>query len=79
MERKTAMDINTAQVYVNLCSSALAKGFLSSLDDFRVESLKEIAINRHCGNGYYSWDGMFDDLTALTGSEDLAAEILNNI
>ena len=40
--------------------------------------LKQIAEDRHCGNGYYSWDGMLDDLTDLVGDSELASEILNN-
>lgn len=39
--------------------------------------LKEIAESRHCGNGYFSWDGMLDDLTELLNNYDLASEILN--
>jgi hypothetical protein len=72
------MDIQAAQMFVNLCSSALRHGFLTDHNDSRVADLQKIALERHCGNGYFSWDGMLDDLTDLTGSEDLASEILNN-
>lgn len=72
------MNIHEAQMYVNLCSSALAHGFLTGHSDSRVADLQKIAIERHCGNGYYSWDGMLDDLAMLTGSEEIASEILNN-
>jgi hypothetical protein len=39
--------------------------------------MKQIAEERHCGNGYFSWDGMLDDLTELLNDYDLASEILN--
>lgn len=39
--------------------------------------IKPIVINRHCGNGYYSWDGLLDDLEDIVGY-DRASEILNN-
>jgi hypothetical protein len=72
------MNIHEAQLYVNLCSSALRHGFLKDHSDSRVVDLQKIVIERHCGNGYFSIDGILDDLTDLTGSEDLASEILNN-
>jgi hypothetical protein len=40
--------------------------------------LAQIAQNRHCGNGFYSWDGMHDDLTELFGEPDIATEILSH-
>jgi len=36
-----------------------------------------MSIERHCGNGYWSFDGLLDDLTELTGDEELASTILN--
>jgi hypothetical protein len=36
-----------------------------------------MSIKNHCGNGYWSFDGLLDDLTELTGDEDLAYTILN--
>jgi hypothetical protein len=77
MMKGTKMNIQVAQMYVNLCASALALGVLSGLDDSRAQTLKEIATNRHCGDGYFSWDGMLDDLTELVGDVDLASDILN--
>ena len=41
------------------------------------DGLWNIAEDRHCGKGYFSWDGMLDDLSELVGSEDLASKILN--
>jgi hypothetical protein len=78
MMKGTDMNIHEAQMYVNLCSSALAHGFLKDHQDSRVADLQKIAIERHCGNGYFSFDGILDDLADLTGSEDLASDILNN-
>jgi hypothetical protein len=37
-----------------------------------------IVQKNHCGNGYFSWDGIFDDLTDMIGDEDLAREVLRN-
>ena len=63
------------EMYVRLYDSALnyADGMSAELND----RLWNIAEERHCGNGYFSWDGMLDDLAELTGSEDVASEILN--
>ena len=63
------------EMYVRLYAAALAHadGISASLND----RLWDIAEERHCGNGYFSWDGMLDDLTELVGSEDVASEILN--
>lgn len=43
-----------------------------------LDAFERITNTRHCGNGYWSWDGMLDDLTELVGNEDIASEILNN-
>jgi hypothetical protein len=77
MMKGTKMNIQVAQMYVNLCSSALAHGFLTDLQDSRAADLQKIAFERHCGDGYFSWDGMLDDLTELVGDVDLASDILN--
>jgi hypothetical protein len=63
-------------MYVSLmrASQPYADGF----SEPTLDALERIANNRHCGNGYWSWDGMLDDLTDLTGSEDIASTILNN-
>jgi len=37
-----------------------------------------IVEKNHCGNGYFSWDGILDDLAELIGSESRASEILGN-
>ena len=60
--------------------SRLFNSALQYTDGFNAEMmdrLKQIATDRHCGNGYYSWDGMLDDLAEMFGSEDIASEILN--
>jgi hypothetical protein len=69
------MNIDYAyEMYQRLLDSTLAhRDFTSSLS-FR---LKQIAEERHCGNGYFSFDGILDDLTDLLDDEDLASEILN--
>lgn len=36
-----------------------------------------IVEKNHCGNGYFSWDGILDDLAELVG-ESRASEILGN-
>ena len=64
------------EMYVRLFASALAHA--DDVNGWTAEKLEEIANNRHCGNGYFSFDGILDDLTELTGSEDIAAAILNN-
>ena len=63
-------------MYVSLCTASY--GYADGFNEPTLEALQRIANNRHCGNGYFSWDGMLDDLTMLTGSEDVASEILNN-
>jgi hypothetical protein len=69
-------NIHVAQMYVSLVNAA--RDYVDRFNEPTLDALQRIAINRHCGNGYYSWDGMLDDLTMLTGSEDVASEILNN-
>jgi hypothetical protein len=67
--------------YVEAMYRSLAIAAQPHADEFNestLEALQKIATERHCGNGYWSWDGMLDDLTDLTGSEDIASEILNN-
>ena len=66
--------------YVEAMYRSLRDASYDHVDKFNeptLDALQRIANNRHCGNGYYSWDGMLDDLTMLTGSEEVAAEILN--
>jgi hypothetical protein len=69
-------NIHVAQMYVSLARAAC--DHVDKFNEPTLDALQRIAINRHCGNGYYSWDGMLDDLTMLTGSEEIASEILNN-
>lgn len=67
--------------YVEAMYRSLVKASYNYADGFNeptLQALERIANNRHCGNGYWSWDGMLDDLAMLTGSEDIASEILNN-
>ena len=81
------MSLNTPsdyvyEMYVRLYDSTL--NYITDMSDkFTYMSAKlndglwNIAEDRHCGKGYFSWDGMLDDLTELVGSEDLASKILN--
>ena len=36
-----------------------------------------IVDKNHCGDGYFSWDGILDDLADIVG-QDRASEILGN-
>ena len=45
--------------------------------DLNAVIVYNIAEKRHCGNGYFSWDGILDDLEVILGY-DLASEILSN-
>jgi hypothetical protein len=73
----TERDANFVQdMFVSLCTASY--GYADGFNEPILEALQKIAKDRHCGNGYWSWDGMLDDLTDLTGSEEIASEILNN-
>ncbi len=63
------------EMYRRLLASALERVEFTANTSYR---LKRIADSHHCGNGYFSFDGILDDLTDLFGSEDLASDILNN-
>jgi len=68
--------------YVDVMYHRLAIAAQPHADEFNdstLEALQKIASERHCGNDYWSFDGILDDLTDLTGSEELASEILNSI
>jgi len=45
--------------------------------DLNVFVVYPIVEKRHCGNGYFSIDGILDDLEAIIGYEK-ASEILSN-
>ena len=62
------------EMYRRLLASALEHVEFTANTSYR---LKQIAQEHHCGNGYFSFDGILDDLTALLGNEDLASDILN--
>lgn len=61
------------EMYRSLLSSALSRVDFTADTSYR---LKQIAEKRHCGDGYFSYDGMLDDLTDLFGNEDLASDII---
>ena len=62
-------------MFVNLV--AAAKCHADGLNSDAIEAIQQMSIKNHAGNGYWSFDGLLDDLTALVGDEDLAAVILN--
>jgi hypothetical protein len=63
-------------MYISLMKAS--QNYADGFSEITLQALERIANTRHCGNGYWSWDGMLDDLTDLTGSEDIASETLNN-
>jgi len=69
------MNIYVAQMFVNLV--AAAKRHADGLNSDAIEAIQQMSIKNHVGNGYWSFDGLLDDLTELTGDEDLASTILN--
>lgn len=73
------MQMNEFQYNMYLALVRASQPYADGFSEPTLVALERIAFNRHCGNGYWSWDGMLDDLTMLTGNEDTAAEILNNI
>ena len=54
--------------------SILSQDTAHDLDAVVVASIVE---KNHCGNGYFSWDGILDDLAVIIG-ESRASEILGN-
>lgn len=71
------MNIYEAQMYVDLV--AAVRNHIDGFNNETLEALENIAKTRHCGNGFWSIDGLLDDLTDLTGNYDVASDILNNI
>lgn len=66
--------------YVEMMYRNLVNASAEHADKFNestLDALQRIANNRHCGNGFWSYDGMLDDLTMLTGSEEIASEIVS--
>ena len=61
------------EMYRSLLSSALNRVEFTADTSYR---LKQIAEKNHCGDGYFSFDGMLDDLTDLFGDEDLSSDII---
>jgi hypothetical protein len=71
-----AMNIDYAyEMYRRLLAATLTHRDFTSEISFR---LKQIAEKNHCGNGYFSFDGIADDVTEMFGDEDLAWQIVNN-
>lgn len=71
------MNIYEAQMFVDLI--AAVRNYVDGFNDDTIQAIEKIARERHCGNGYWSMDGLLDDLTDLTGNYEVASEILNNI
>jgi len=72
---KVQDSVYVENMYISLVSAS--REHLDSFDATILETFERIANERHCGNGYWSWDGLLDDLTDLVGNEDVASEILN--
>jgi len=69
------MNIDPAyEMYRRLLASMLDHVDFTADTSYR---LKKIAEERHCGDGYFSFDGILDDLTEIFGY-NLASDILNN-
>lgn len=47
--------------------------------EWSVGNLADIVIKRHCGDGYFSYDGILNDLQELLKNDELASEIVNLI
>ena len=71
----TEINIHEAQMYVNLV--AACKRHADGLNSEAIEAIQQMSIKNHVGNGYWSFDGLLDDLADLIGNEDLASTILN--
>jgi hypothetical protein len=67
-------DIQMDQSVLSFTQSILAADKNQDLDVVIVYNIVE---KRHCGNGYFSMDGIFDDLEAILGF-DRASEIFSN-
>jgi len=61
------------------CLQRAIQPHVDGLNAATLDALQRISEGRHCGDNYWSFDGILDDLTELTGSEELASEILNSI
>jgi len=67
-------EIQMDQSVLSFTQSILAADKNQDLDVVIVYNIVE---KRHCGNGYFSMDGIFDDLEAILGF-DRASEIFSN-
>ena len=58
---------------------SLTRSILSNDKDQQLNAVlvANIVDKSHCGDGYFSWDGILDDLSDILGY-DRAAEILAN-
>jgi len=63
------------EMYRSLLTSALTHVDFTADMSYR---LKQIVEKHHCGNGYFSMDGILDDLSELIDNEDIASKILEN-
>ena len=56
--------------------SSFTNDILSQDLTLEYEDVVNIVEKHHSGRGYFSWDGILDDLAVLIGSEDKARDIL---
>ena len=57
---------------------AITKNIASQLD-YDEYQIYQIVHKNHVNNGYFSWDGILDDLAELIGDQKRASEVLRNV
>jgi hypothetical protein len=68
------MEIHMDEFVLSLTQSILAADKNQDLNAVIVYNIVE---KSHCGSGYFSWDGILDDIANIIGY-DQASEILGN-
>jgi hypothetical protein len=64
--------------YVNQMCDNLKAAIAEKAPSFKIDLdvLEMIVTNHHCGNGYFSYDGLLDDVYDMLGDQDLTSEIV---
>lgn len=47
--------------------------------EWSAKNIADIVTKRHCGDGYFSYDGILNDLQELLKNDELASEIVSLI
>ena len=68
------MEIDMDQYVLDFVESILEQDTNQELNSVVVATIVQ---KNHCGRGYFSWDGILDDLADIVGQER-ASEILRN-